>query len=247
MNYIELINRFWRIRRDSKVSAHEADFYYFLLNECNLREWQNPFSVSTSMICAELDIPRKTLINLRARLKEKGLIDYVEGQRSSCKPIYAIITKTPRKAKQQPIQQEAETEPLQQEAPPKQKKPKKPPKQLDELFTPPKPMPKPKKVFEPPTLSEVITYFSSQSQSEEEAARFFNHYESLGWKTATGAQVQRWDSRANSWILNNDFKTKTDGSKASRKDSNSDSYKQKLSDRAMQIERDWQAARGKSD
>ena len=35
---------------------------------------------------------------------------------------------------------------------------------------------------------------------EEQAATFYDHYDSLNWHTATGAKVQRWEGRANLWI-----------------------------------------------
>ena len=50
MNYIELINHFWRMHRLREFSAHEAFLYFALLNECNLRNWQNQVDYSTLSI-----------------------------------------------------------------------------------------------------------------------------------------------------------------------------------------------------
>ena len=36
---------------------------------------------------------------------------------------------------------------------------------------------------------------------EEQANTFYNHFDSLGWRTASGAKVEKWDSRANLWII----------------------------------------------
>ena len=90
MNYIELLNQFWSIRRSMKITAYEADLYYYLLKECNSRMWLNPFDLSTNLICAELGISRKTLSDLRNRLKQKGLIDFEEGQKNKAKAIYSL-------------------------------------------------------------------------------------------------------------------------------------------------------------
>lgn len=75
-----------------------------------------------------------------------------------------------------------------------------------ELF-PPEPPPKKKLLktkveFIPPTVEEVKEYFRGKLPDWElQADIFYNHFSGLGWKTATGAKVERWDSRANLWII----------------------------------------------
>lgn len=90
MNYIDLINQFWKIRRAKRISAYEADLYYYLLNECNSRMWLNPFELPTTLLCAELGISRKTLSDLRNRLRQKGLIEFEEGNRNKHGASYLI-------------------------------------------------------------------------------------------------------------------------------------------------------------
>ncbi|MEO4790350.1 MULTISPECIES: hypothetical protein [Bacteroides] len=75
-----------------------------------------------------------------------------------------------------------------------------------ELFPPDQPPkkkpPKPKVEFIPPTAEEVREYFRDKLPDWElQADIFYNHFSGLGWKTATGAKVERWDSRANLWII----------------------------------------------
>ncbi|RGJ48229.1 hypothetical protein [Bacteroides sp. D20] len=75
-----------------------------------------------------------------------------------------------------------------------------------ELFPPDQPPkkkpPKPKVEFIPPTAEEVKEYFRDKLPDWElQADIFYNHFSGLGWKTATGAKVERWDSRANLWII----------------------------------------------
>lgn len=59
----------------------------------------------------------------------------------------------------------------------------------------------------PPTLNEVKAFFASQRADERlqdwerEAEVFYNHFTSLGWRTSAGAKIQRWESRANLWII----------------------------------------------
>ncbi len=91
MNYIELLNQFWQVRRARGMSAYEADLYYYLLNECNRRMWLNPFELPTSIICAEIGISRKALIDLRNRLSQRGLIRFKEGCRNKRAAIYELL------------------------------------------------------------------------------------------------------------------------------------------------------------
>jgi len=91
MNYIELINQFWKTRRISEFSSNEADLYFCLLQECNLRGWENPFSCSNRSIVATIGITEKTLIGVRNRLKQKGMIDFEAGKRKEKSPVYTLL------------------------------------------------------------------------------------------------------------------------------------------------------------
>jgi len=50
MTYIDLINRFWEAYRVKKFSDIDTVIYFFLLNECNIRRWLNPFELQTRNI-----------------------------------------------------------------------------------------------------------------------------------------------------------------------------------------------------
>ncbi|MCC8146552.1 MAG: hypothetical protein LIO93_08985 [Bacteroidales bacterium] len=91
MNYIELINQFWQTRRIVSFSSKEADLYFVLLHECNIRNWQNPFECSNRSIVAAIGISEKTLIDVRNRLKQKGLIDFKSGKRKEHSPVYTLL------------------------------------------------------------------------------------------------------------------------------------------------------------
>lgn len=91
MNYIELINQFWQTRRRVQFSAVETDLYFFLLQESNIRKWENPFECTNGLICASIGISEKTLIDVRNRLQTKGLISFVGGQKKKKSPVYTLL------------------------------------------------------------------------------------------------------------------------------------------------------------
>ena len=79
-----------------------------------------------------------------------------------------------------------------------------------ELF-PPEEKPKKKKTakaeFIPPTLGQVKAYFEEKLPDwERQAEIFFYHFDSLGWRNANGAKIERWDSKANLWIMDEQAK-----------------------------------------
>ena len=67
MNYIELINLFWQTRRRVRLSSVEADLYFFLLQECNTQNWENPFECPNGLICVSIGMSEPTLIDARNR------------------------------------------------------------------------------------------------------------------------------------------------------------------------------------
>lgn len=91
MNYIELINHFWQTRRTTRLTSNEADLYFFLLHESNIRGWENPFECSNKLICATIGITEKTLIDARNRLQQKGFISFEAGQRRKKSPVYTLV------------------------------------------------------------------------------------------------------------------------------------------------------------
>ena len=91
MNYIALINQFWRVRRSTRITSSQSDIYFCLLQESNERSWENPFEFSNTFLCARLGISEPTLIDARARLKKLGLIDFQNGERKSKSPLYTLL------------------------------------------------------------------------------------------------------------------------------------------------------------
>jgi hypothetical protein len=53
-----------------------------------------------------------------------------------------------------------------------------------------------------PTLDQVLTFFKTENYSEPEAKKFFNHYQSNGWKIAGKTPMEDWQASAHKWMLN---------------------------------------------
>ncbi len=80
--YIDLINRFWEADKADPLPPPDAKLYFFLLHECNMRRWQNPFELQTRYIETALNFTRKAIGIARERLRERGLIEYSKGSGS---------------------------------------------------------------------------------------------------------------------------------------------------------------------
>ena len=76
MTYIELINEFWRLNAIEPFNATDTKVYLYLLHQCNIRGWINPFQLQTRNLELALGISRRAIIESRDRLKQRGLIDY---------------------------------------------------------------------------------------------------------------------------------------------------------------------------
>ncbi len=54
----------------------------------------------------------------------------------------------------------------------------------------------------PKNLFEVESFFTEIKNNKTEAQRFFNYYESTGWKIGGKTPIQNWNAAARNWILN---------------------------------------------
>lgn len=79
MTYIDLLNSFWDSTRFNPCSSNEATMYLYLLHQCNIRRWINPFEFKTRDLELSLGLPRKTIASIRNRLKQRRLIEFVNG------------------------------------------------------------------------------------------------------------------------------------------------------------------------
>lgn len=124
-----------------------------------------------------------------------------------------------------------------------------------ELFPPGKPKKKNvssgKNEFIAPTLDEVIHHFIAKGTPEqhpdcrEQAEIFFNHFDSIGWRTSRGAKIERWESKANLWILDHAqqsrVKNETD---TPERISDSDRQKLDVAHSLEELDRKWKEQYG---
>ncbi len=91
MTYIELINAFWNKRMVYPLTSCEADFFMYLLKECNSRNWVNPFKLPTQIIERELNLNRRTICEIRNKLQNNGYINFIASTRRGEVAEYEII------------------------------------------------------------------------------------------------------------------------------------------------------------
>lgn len=208
MTYIDYINQFWQTQANVSFSPNEVYLYFFLLKECNGQGWENPFECPNRRILLSIGMSEPTLIDCRNRLQQKGLIDFQAGKRREKSPVYYLknlskdfskdfskrfskdFSKDLSSYKELRLKNNnnsSELFPREEE-----KKPKSRTK-------------KPEPVY--PTLEEVIAYFEGKLPDwEQQARKFFYFFDALGWKNSNGAKIERWDSKANSWIMDEQAK-----------------------------------------
>lgn len=76
VDYSKLLRAFWEKRLVCPLTSCEADFYFYLLKQCDLGNWANPFKLPTKKCEIELDFSRKTISNVRNSLRQKGFIHF---------------------------------------------------------------------------------------------------------------------------------------------------------------------------
>jgi predicted transcriptional regulator len=77
MNYIELINFFWRKHEEHLFGPTEIALYFHLLDISNKCNWTNPFKRRNTKICSDLNISKPTLDRSRNKLSQAGLIRFI--------------------------------------------------------------------------------------------------------------------------------------------------------------------------
>lgn len=175
MNYIELINLFWQIRRKERFSSSEADLYYFLMQESNARQWENPFECTNGIICATIGFSEKTMIDARKGLKEKGLIDFEAGQRRLRSPVYTLLynKKGSRLASKRKVKPEGKGLPVLE----------------DRCMV--------KSTFVVPTFEEVKHYCTQRGGSVD-ARKFIDFYTAKDWMIGRN-KMKNWQAAVRTW------------------------------------------------
>lgn len=90
MTYIDYVNQFWKTHQSVAFSSNEVYLYFFLLNECNSRGWENPFECPNRRIVLATGISEPTVIEVRNRLQQKGLLQFESGKKNAKSPVYYL-------------------------------------------------------------------------------------------------------------------------------------------------------------
>ncbi|WP_135434148.1 hypothetical protein [Hymenobacter fodinae] len=92
MNYIILMNAFWKQDKQQPFTAAATRLYFYLLQHCNSISWTNPFQLADAYLCLGVGMNKGTLRTARESLVEADLIRYTPGGktgRGDC-AVYAI-------------------------------------------------------------------------------------------------------------------------------------------------------------
>jgi len=90
MNYIDLLNHFWKINREFSFTPNEKSVYFSLLFKWNDLHRKNPFNFSNDHLtgCAGMSV--NAMKKAREVLKSNGLIDFNSGDGRKINTVYAI-------------------------------------------------------------------------------------------------------------------------------------------------------------
>ena len=73
---------------------------------------------------------------------------------------------------------------------------------------------KPRSVFTPPVISDVISYFEENGYTKQSAEKAFKYYSVANWKDVKGNKVRNWKQKMQSVWFKDENKEKTKQSKA---------------------------------
>ena len=201
MNYIELINRFWRLRRSMRITSLQTDVYFCLVQECNLRGWPLKFKITNKLLCITMGIAEPSLTGARRRLAQLELIRFTGGKRNLDAPEYEICPvpqgNTNNLSNPDGNPEDGEVEDgrhdASQGASPNIKQNKKRGRATGLLMN--------KKTepgtFVPPTVEEVEAY-CLRRRNAVDAFRFVDYYTSRGWMLGD-APMKNWKAVVRGW------------------------------------------------
>ncbi|MBV5348821.1 hypothetical protein JZU61_04210 [bacterium] len=92
MNYIELINDFWKHHAEEQFSPVEGMMYFHLLDVSNRLGWKNPFKQANQRIASVLGVTEKTIQAARKHLESSGLIQYKHGDGRRYVSTYTLLS-----------------------------------------------------------------------------------------------------------------------------------------------------------
>ena len=225
VNYILHLNEaFYKISQDDYLNPTHVSLYFSLFYCWNIRRFQNPFIIQRDEIMCLSKVKSKSTYHRCIKdLEVSGYILYLPSKNAMTGSRIKMLSLSPvgspnfgyanpnielQSVHQRP-KNELPIEPLykhinlnkhinfvsaENEFSTKNKKEKNEVKKTSITSS----------KFIPPSLEEISTYFREKSRDEIEAQKFFNHFESNGWKIGGRSPMKKWTAAANNWILNAD-------------------------------------------
>lgn len=126
MNYLELLNTFWRLVRAGELELKPAAalLYMALLAESNHKGWPAPLFVGTATLMHLTSMGENTLLRARKELAAAGLIEYAPGDGRGNATAYTIKAAKFATFYEKGTGKAAKLEPFEEERPP-ERSPKK--------------------------------------------------------------------------------------------------------------------------
>lgn len=91
MTYIELINKFWKVDNEGRFTPNERSVYFTLLRKCNELGWKIEFNESNEYLAMLSDMSVNSMRRSRLILKERGLINFEQGDGRRNMTTYSIV------------------------------------------------------------------------------------------------------------------------------------------------------------
>lgn len=91
MGYLELLNQFYELLQQDRLTPNAQLLYYTLLqidNKCGWAQWFKRTNVS---LCGLMGMGEKALMTARNELKQRGLIDFVTSKKRGESTKYSIL------------------------------------------------------------------------------------------------------------------------------------------------------------
>ena len=182
MNYIAEINAFEQWLETNYLPSSAQLLWYKLIMLCNRAGWCEWVTVDNQRLMALMQLKREhTLIDLRDKLIQAGLIEYQKGKKGCPNKYRLIDIINPYNLKvQTAVQTAVNTADIYKQNKTKYKKSKE------------------KNIFTPPTLEEVVSYVKER-KLEVDAKRFFDYFEAGKWIDSKGNAVKNWKQKILTW------------------------------------------------
>lgn len=211
-NYIRHLNAFFTIvRKDDRLHALHISLYMALFQVWNQHKFKNPFTILRSEVISlcrigSLNTYTKCLRSLHElgyisyqpskKLREQSMIsilllDQVSPSSVKIAPGSRSISAPPPVANLGHINKQINNIKLGSENPPAQKQSLKIKNQENEKEI----------TFQPPSLREVQEFFRQSVYPENEASKFFFHYQANGWLQGGKTKIINWEAAAHKWVL----------------------------------------------